>query len=232
MNENPFYTFIQFAQADQDLEKALLDKQKTEHLLEKSAQALANLKQQLSEKQTAVHQLKKKLDVQELENKSLNEILKNKKKRLEATQSPREYQSLHQEIEQLTHKESDQEDLLMDLLTWYEKAQDALKVTQPLIQQEDIKLKTEQEKQRVHIQEIATAITQLQEKRELLQEKVRPEWLQKYQEMKKQVPNPAVPVEKGVCSACYYQVSPSDLQLLRKHSLLHCKDCYRFLYIL
>ena len=62
------------------------------------------------------------------------------------------------------------------------------------------------------------------------QEGVPEEWLEKYEVMKGRVPDPAVPIMNGTCSACFYTLSPEDSLSLGRKALLQCKSCFRFIY--
>lgn len=56
------------------------------------------------------------------------------------------------------------------------------------------------------------------------------DWLETYELMRGRVGNPVVPLQQDSCSACFYGVTPRDLQSIRNKYLIQCKDCYRFLY--
>ena len=54
---------------------------------------------------------------------------------------------------------------------------------------------------------------------------------EKYAVMRAKVTDPVVPVIDGSCSACFYKISPQDMQLLARRKLVQCKDCFRLLYL-
>lgn len=56
------------------------------------------------------------------------------------------------------------------------------------------------------------------------------DWLEMYEMMRGRVSNPVVPLQQDSCSACFYGLTPRDLQILRQNGLIQCKDCYRLLY--
>ena len=49
--------------------------------------------------------------------------------------------------------------------------------------------------------------------------------------MQSRVTDPVVPVQQGSCSACFYDITEQRLVALRRHALLQCEGCYRFLYM-
>ena len=230
MNENPFDAFINFVQVDQEIEKNRLDLNKILQEQEVLQKKLDETKKMLQEARQTAHQLHREFDAQELEIKTLNQSLLFKKKRLEQISSPREYQSLHTEIENIQQKIGVIEDQALRLLQLFENAEIAY---QDMIKNSENITKniTEQMEHKVRIAaQLKQTIEELILKKSELETKVVPEWLEKYNTMKTRIPNPVVPVINGRCSACFYPVSVSDLQALRKHKLLQCKDCYRFLY--
>lgn len=231
MVDNPFFAFVDFVESDRSTDILV---QKKELLMREIEHLQGHIKEEEAKVgflRKTVHELKKEVDVQDLEVRALRTQEQEKKVKLALVTVPREYLSLQHELELLAQKIDDYEDRLIS--RWQE-----LEDRQQVLQQETERLNQEQqrvarvmtEKQQV-LAVMNSDIEHFIQERKSKEHFVVPEWRETYYAMKERVPNPAVPVAENACSACFYHIPPNDLALLRRHKILQCKDCYRLLYL-
>jgi len=229
-NEHPFQSFIDLITLDQEIvgiEQSLLTIDNAIAALIKEEQAE---QARLDEQKKKAHDARKIVDVQELELKSLDGQEKQKKERLDNATDHKQYQSLKNEIDALKLKQHINEELLMQAWNVLEAAQHAYELVE---KEQPAKVAAIKESIEQKNNEITTLENQLEQKNveRVEREKLVPaEWLEKYAVMRSRVSDPVVPVEKGVCSACYYPLIEQDLIAVRRRKLLQCKSCYRLLY--
>jgi predicted nucleic acid-binding Zn-ribbon protein len=228
--DNPFLSFVDFVESDR-LYDGLVQKKTT---VINELQSLRDLINQEEEKvnrlRKQVHALKKSVDAEDLEVRALRSQEREKQIKLALVTVPKEYLSLQHELELLSQKIEKCEDQL--LAHWQE-----LEDKQHLLQQAVEESAHEQKRIGVAVVEKEQLLAQVQmsmeevsHQKKLKEEHMVPEWRETYAAMKERVPNPAVFVIEGACSACFYPVSAKDLALLRRHVIVQCKDCYRLLY--
>lgn len=177
------------------------------------------------------NELKKRVDSQELEMKSLDEQIAKKKHILENVTSHKEYQLLKIEIESIKKAQHVLEDTLLSVWNDLENARKQYEQAQAAAQQK----RSEWHQKMAELQEKSTT-AQAQVKELLAQRKekvigIPDEWLEKYAQMQARVKDPVVPVVNGSCTACFFSVSPTDMIALKRRKLIQCKDCFRLLYL-
>lgn len=229
-NNNPFFKFIDYVNLDGQLTS-------TRKAFENNTLTLDRLQLEHDERKiiferlrTQVHDLRKQIDEKELELKILRDRERTKRDHLESVSSPKEYTSLNNELANLERTKREHEDAIIELWQQREQTEAALAEQQKLyeqytndVEQQKIKLASEHEQLKVqrdslihHLEETA--------------KQVYPPLLEQYISMKGTVPNPAVPVIDGACSACFYVITANDLTAIKRHKLVQCKECYRILF--
>lgn len=179
---------------------------------------------------TQVHDLRKQIDEKELELKMLRDRERTKKDQLESVSSPKEYMSLNNELANLERAKSVHEDAIIELWQQRENAEAELTEQQKLYEQylNDVaKRKDELHSERLQLEVQRDTVMQ---RLEIVAKQVYPPLFEQYTNMKATVPNPAVPVIDGACSACFYVVTANDLNAIKRHKLVQCKECYRLLF--
>jgi len=231
MSNLPFQKFVDLIAFDQELnaleEQAFQVKKDIDELKEHKG-LTADAVKKASEH---LHNMRKEVDLHELEMKELDEKIAQKKEKLNQATNSRMYDSI---LKELSLIQQEQHDLEQVLLSAWNKVESA--VADHTQAQEELKEKgdefdgliaKEEEKLRAIKQEI-------DEHHKLRAEKERDipeEWLEKYSSMRSRVSDPVVPVQQNSCSACFYHLTQQDLISLRKRKLIQCKGCYRFLYL-
>lgn len=181
--------------------------------------------------QTIVHNLRKQLAQYELEDKTLLVQERTVRKKLDTVASTKEFQALTKELEELQLAKKKTEEQVFGAWSEIEAAQEQLQAVET--QAGQTCARTEQKKQELftQLEQTQTSLAQELDKRQSYCDIVNPEWLQKYETMRKSVPNPVVPVVDGSCGACSFDIVHADLMQLERHVFLPCRGCYRLLYI-
>jgi uncharacterized protein len=176
------------------------------------------------------HDSRKDVDSKELEMKALDHEEKDKRNRLDASRDQRQYNSLAKEIEVVQKKQHALEEHLVAAWKNYEQAEQEFVSKKEYCDKKLISLNTVIIEK---MQQIEALRQQLKEQLTMRDEKkqgIKPELLEKYDAMYKQVSNPVVPLINSSCSACFYQVTQHILHELRRGKLAQCTYCFRFLY--
>lgn len=231
MNEQPFSSFITLIALDQEirtLHEAIAQ-------LKSESETYLTQKQELTDRLTQfkqhVRDLRKKVDEQELEIKSLDEQERAKKEQMDTATSSKQLMPLKKEIDRLKQAQHQTEN---DLMAIWNKLEIA---TKELAQQEknyDAKIEelhtlinSEQEK----VVALSSQLEQKKKERPTKEAGVPEEWLEKYTHMRMRVADPVVPVMRNGCSACFYTITDQELMRLKRRAIVQCKGCFRLLYI-
>jgi predicted nucleic acid-binding Zn-ribbon protein len=230
MSDHPFIRFIDLVNFDQKIHS--LENEKKSIL--SATSSLKNQEEEhardLDEINKRVFQLKKKVDEQELEMKSLDQKEKDKKQRLERLSDYKEYQAIKVEVEAIQQMQVDQEQLVLDAWNQLENAQHAL---QKKTKEHEIVLQQLHEK----VQELETKLAHLSDEiinlsaeRTKKETNVPAEWLEKYTMMRARVPDPVVEIIHQSCSACSHLITQQEIIRAKRGALLQCQNCFRLLY--
>lgn len=231
MRSIEFQNFIDLVTFDQSLIQKEQDiknlhEQKKIFLLD-----IERLQAEFVDFKTAHLQARKAVDEKELYMKVLDEKEAQLKKKLQVVSNQKEYKSLEKETLSINAQRIAHEH---DLLALWNKLENFEKSYEG-----KHKLYDGQVAQLMAAIEIIDAkmIVAQDELQNLIVERVAKEqgipqdWLHMYVNMKGRVSNPVIQVINNACDACFYSVTPRDLQLLKNNTLLQCRDCYRLLYV-
>jgi len=230
MNNQKFQSFIDLVTFDQgfsDLEK----KQGViQQALVKMNDQLLTFQKQLEHNSLKKRDIKKQLDAQELQVKTLQEQEQHQVEVVEGVSSSKEYQAANKELQFLKHERNAQEQKMLQHLNKLETAEKeyASILQKAELEIADINVKITAEKDLM--QGVEQQIDALKKDRSGKLNHVPQEWLDVYENMRGRVKDPVVMVSQDSCSACFSLISSRDLQALQHQELLQCKDCYRFLY--
>lgn len=230
MSKNPFNLFLDLVAFDNALreseEKIQQFQIKKQELLEQKA-TLSAVVDKLQEQE---HAVRKEVDMRELHMKQLDDKERSKKHLLDDINTPKEYTIVKREIEALQREQHDEEQALMHVWNTFETVHKSFETKQ----QELVGSLTALDEQLAAIaaeeQQIQAAHDQKMSEREQKLVGIPEEWLEKYRAMQSRVTDPVVPVQQGSCSACFYDITEQRLMALKRHALLQCEGCYRFLY--
>ncbi|QQR53335.1 hypothetical protein IPH25_00510 [bacterium] len=200
-------------------------------------QKIATLQNELVEYQTSVEDAKKQSTTLQqkvnFEENLLAEISK-KIKALHTTinnlQAYKDYHALKQEFDLLCKQQVDQEQIVANTWDAFEIAEKNYKNllistanTNKLLE-ENMSVSEQKKAQ------LEGDLRNLYEQRPTYEVNIPQEWLNKYATMQSKVENPIVTVENGQCASCFYQLTGTDVQAIKKGALVQCKNCFRLLY--
>ena len=231
MRSIEFQKFIDLVTFDQSLVKIERDIKKMQEAEQSLLVDIKRLNEDFMDVKAAKDQARKAVDEKELYMKVLESKESELKHKMDSLSNQKEYKSLQKELYLLNEKRLQHEQDLLGLWNKFDLLDKGYEAKKQL--HESLLSKLNQDKDVVH-QDVTALTAQLDEillQRESKKQPVPQEWLDMYVNMKGRVSNPVVPVIGEACDACFYSVTPRDLQILRKNQLLQCRDCYRLLYI-
>lgn len=219
------------ASLDQEIASIALKLQQTTTEIAHVQEISKNLHSQFEVSQKAWKDLKKKVAGIDLKIKEIDERFSKKKQALESCSNEKEYKGLKKEIAVLEIEHQDYEDQLVsgwhDLESTEKKRDGKMEAIEQQKNKELAELEVLEEKNEKLQQ---THMNTVQQRNDLTQ-KLQGKWLEIYNKMKNKVSDPIVPALNSSCSSCYYQILHQDLASLRKNALMHCRNCYRLLYV-
>jgi predicted nucleic acid-binding Zn-ribbon protein len=230
MKEHPFHAFIDLINFDQSMQEIQTTIETLKRQMASDQEILTQMHHDLDSMKKHVHNMRKQVDMQELEMKALDDQEKEAKYRLDESSNQKEYYAIKSEIQQLKKKQAIGEGSLIaawDQLTSgekeYEEKHKSYESHTQQLQEHIHKLqKMNVEKQ----QEYALRIAGRDEKRKDVPE----EWLHKYEIMKARIADPVVQLLHGACGTCSYAIPDHDLMRLKRGALIQCKNCFRLIY--
>ena len=230
MSKSPFDLFIDLITFDQSLheaEKKIIALETEVEELEDQIDVSNDL---VKKEQVTLHDLKKEVDRQELEMKTLDEKGKECQERFAAASNNKEYIALKKETEELQQQQMDAETALITAWNNLENAQKSVveKEKEHQITKETFEKQMSEKQSVIDNMEI---VFQAEQKGRLGKEAGIPEeWIEKYERMRNSVKDPVSAVEDQNCKACFHMLTSQEMAQLNRKKLLQCKGCYRFLY--
>ncbi len=231
MDETAVQQFIQYVELDQRIDKLGLELATLIKRRQEDEQKRRMIEDQTADAFQVLHDVRKEVDMHELELKSIGDALMVKRKKLNEAHSPKEFFSLEHEIADLVKKQEEGEVLGLEALRKLEDAErqaDSIKAREPELLKtvaDDLEALTKDERHFVPLKEA------LIEEKARIEKIVDPELFARYKNMKEKVPNPVVPIIRGSCSGCFYSLSKQNMADAMHGKLLTCGDCHRLLYI-
>lgn len=230
MEKGSFELFIDLITFDQSLsstEKAIVQLHSE---IQQMSGTLENLLDDIKRKKEHVHVLRKAVDEKELEMKTLDEQEKQARKKLSTVSNDNEYQALKNEASTLKKQQHDYEETLMEVWSIFETAQKEFQKNEKEIISQKEEVEKQLQEKKSEVEGFQKSLDASMQERVAKEKDVPEEWLEKYARMRNSVPNPVAPVDRGSCSVCFYTISDQDALLIKRHQLIQCKGCYRFLY--
>jgi len=231
MKSIEFQTFIDLVTFDQGLVKIERDIKKSQEIQESLLADIQRLQEDFEDIKIAQLQARKDVDAKELYMKVLDEKESELKKKLASISNQKEFKSLEKETLVINADRMRHEQELLVLWNKLEGFNKTYELKHTLYEEQAAKFHAEVEKIKNEITALHAQLVDLEAQRLEKQKNVPQEWLDMYVNMKGRVANPVVPVVNDSCDACFYSVTPRDLQILRNNKLLQCRDCYRLLYV-
>lgn len=231
MNDTDFEHFIKLVELDQQYHQLLIEKSTLLSEMEQLEQDIDFLHNKLEEAHQVVVNLRKKINIAELDLKSLDLKEQEKKKQIDNVLTTKEYYSFEKELSDLKVKKSDLESEILFFMQQLENAElEYEKIEKEVpskIQETETNIKNLQRR----INYIDIQINELSKQRPIAEKKIPSDYLELYSSMRGSVINPVVPAKNNNCSACSISITMQDLQNIRQHKLVKCRNCFRLLYI-
>lgn len=231
MNRDPFQSFIDLIQFDQDIYTLKQQIEQGKDTLDKIDQEEQQLVNQIAEAKQHWHHMKKVVDERELEMKLLEEQERLKKHQLDTLKNPKDYFALNADLEHIKKKQHNLEDEVIQAWQHLEQAKRMNDQSNKEVEDKRQRLVFLKSQQRELIEQNEGQLKRIEDSRPEKLIGIPDEWLEKYSILRERIPDPAVPVKFDSCSACFHSLIARDMQLLNKRALLQCKGCFRFLYL-
>jgi predicted nucleic acid-binding Zn-ribbon protein len=231
MKSIEFQKFIDLVTFDQTLVTIERDIKKSQEIQQSLLSDIQRLQEDFEDIKTAKLQARKAVDEKELYMKILDDKESVLKKKLASISNQKEFKSLEKETLVINADRLRHEQELLVLWNKLETLNKTYEFKSTLHEEQAAKFHGEVAKIKNEVADLHDQLKVLEAQRLEKQQNVPQEWLDMYVNMKGRVPNPVVPVIHDSCDACFYSVTPRDLQMLRANKLLQCRDCYRLLYI-
>lgn len=229
--EFPFQKFVNLVAFDQTTNALERDVIRLEKEINEFQNEVFRIEDQLALDTKQVSSCKKKVDEKELEMKDFDAKIKIKQDHFDRIVNQREIQSAYQEIELLKKKQYEHEEGLLEAWNILESTNRAYLETKATLQKRAQDLEDLITSSVAHKKDLQKKIIDRHAERSQLEAGIPEEWLEKYAVMRRTVSNPVVLVINNSCSACFYSITQQDSARLKRHALLQCKECYRFLYM-
>lgn len=231
MAENPFYAFIHLVELDQAIDQRIIKREKLQITIDQAKQRLQEQEDHSQFLRTKLHELRKSISAVELEHKALQQQEKQKRAKLDAVNTAKEYTALEHELQVLIQQSHEKEESIFALWAEFEKHETAVTHQEKEIKELQKKIAEEIENIESARKHLSQEIEELTLNRSKYLHTAPEEFVAKYESMRESLKNPIVPVHENNCSACATQIMNADLMQLRRHVIVPCKTCYRLLYM-
>ena len=185
---------------------------------------------QIQKEEQTVRNLKKEVDARELALRELDEKEAISKTHFSSAANNREYQILKRELDDIQAAQVKAEDALVTAWNKLENVQKISVEKKAHLEKEAIVLQTSLEEKKQNLATATEKYAQDASGRDVFLKDVPLEWLDRYSRMRHDVHNPVVPLEGRSCSACFHELSNSEIATIARKQLIPCQGCYRFLY--
>jgi len=220
---------------DKDQECAALAAQ-IKHLNEQRSR----LKQKREEEIARVEEMRRALEELERESRQRNlevddldmQIHAYQKQLDEGIISFKEMEALREKIASQKKRMSEMEDealMLMDRIV--EEKENLIRAEKDL-EVRLSELDDEEEKLAAHISDVKTALSATETARKEIAGQLSPSLLARYENLRRNFPDPVVPIKNGICTGCNLRVSGHTVERARNTAeIVTCENCSRILYI-
>ena len=230
-SNNPLKLFIELANFDQSLNQ-LRQQIKTLASEKEFLQTnYANLATKLESIKKKVHDAQKAVHGHELVMKDLDSQLQKQKQFLEQNINQKEYTVIKNSITNIKQNQYDYEPILIEDWNKLELAQKELIIEQEGLVKAESELELNLNQKSLQATKIELDLAQQMELRKKLLINIPGEWLSQYDALYTKISNPIVELQQGACSGCFEPVTAQVAIELKRHKMLQCRSCHRFLFI-
>jgi predicted nucleic acid-binding Zn-ribbon protein len=156
------------------------------------------------------------------------------RKRLDAGQvsNPRELENLQSEIGSLTRRQSDLEEIVLDLMERTETAQHTHQAAASQRTQIAAQVQDAQARRDAALAELAEQAGKAEDRRALVADGIPPDLIKLYEQLRAQHGVGAAALRRGRCEGCHLSLNTVDLNTIRAAApdeVLRCEECRRIL---
>jgi len=197
-----------------------------DEVIVRAQQKLASERQQLEELQRQQH-------TAEWEIEDLTDKIRPAEEKLYSGRitNTKELTSLQQEVEGFKAHRGQLEDKVLEIMEQVEQTQAKVATTGEELKKLETEWQNQQQKLSADMERIKALLADLRQKRQVLTDKIEPQTVTLYQQLRKQKTTAVAKVQQGICSGCRISLSTANLQQVRSGSLAHCTNCGRILYL-
>jgi len=230
MDMNPFHALVSLVEIDQELDRLALSQAVLEREKQATLQQARDLGARVEQQAHEVRQLHIKVRAAEVEYAQIERTIQQKKLTQQQSTNLRELDSLMHEIDFLQQGRDAQEEAILGMFNDVEHQESVLKQLKTQAEQSESSLVSVLKEFDAKLQLGVQQIQHKEQERVEVEPHVEAELYQKYVQLRQKIKNPVVPMENGLCSACFYMLGPAEIAMLHRHAQLQCRGCYRFLY--
>lgn len=230
MDLTPYHRFVLLVQFDQ---LVLSHQKKVRSIIDRRAAVERDciaIRDEQARAEAVAHELRKQRDALELESKSVNQDLAQKRKKLENTADIKIYTALETEIRLLESRKLELEETVF---TVWQQLEDQEKAVAELAAAAVAQLAECQARLADITKELEAAesdLTSLESHRANYLVDVPAEWFATYNVMRAQYANPVVPILENACGGCGFPIPSGDRSTVFRHVLIPCQQCRRLLF--
>lgn len=197
------------------------------------SQAVVEARSRLTSEQQRLDEAKKEQRSAEWEIADLGSKITTLEKKLYSGEitSPKELTNLQHEIEGLKARRSQLEDKALEIMDQVELSEASVATISGELKTREAEWQVKQQQLSTEMEQLKAALSDLEDKRQLVAAEIDPQTVEFYHELKKQRRTAVAKVEQGICRGCRISLSTTELQQARGNRLVQCSSCGRILFL-
>ncbi len=196
------------------------------------ARSLVAVRREMSESREKLSALDKDLRLKERDLAVEQEKIKRSERRLMNIKNQKEYNALSRQVKLGKKVVGEIEDAVLEFMSQTE----TLKKNLDRREKEYAGLEEDLKQRKALAEEVGReaeiALASLNAEKAKITDTLEPEYLKKYQTVKKALGNAVAEMDQGSCTACHMAVPPQlNIRILKQEELISCPSCQRILYV-
>ena len=197
------------------------------------SQAVVRAQNQLESEQQHLEELRRKQHSAEWEIDDIVTKLTAAEEKLfgGSIKNPKELTNLQHEVDMLKARRDQLEDKALEIIDQVELSETSVATISN--QMETLKAEWHRQQQQLsdELERLKAVLSDLRHKRQLLSDKIDPQAVEFYQELRKEKGTAVARVEQGICRGCRISLPTTELQQARSGNLVQCSSCGRILFL-
>ena len=145
--------------------------------------------------------------------------------------SAKELANLQHEVDGFKAHRGHLEDKVLEVMEQVEQAEASVATTGEELKKLETEWQNQQQQLSADMERVKAVLADLRHKRQVLSDKIDPQMVSLYQQLRKQKVTAVARVGQGICGGCRISLSTANLQQVRSGSLVQCTNCGRILYL-